>query len=77
MRKMLLCCFLMMVGWGTIHAVQPRPAAKKVTTAPVKSDGTPDMRYKVNKERKKQQGPLKKDGTPDKRYKANRDQKNA
>ena len=41
----------------------------------VKKDGTPDMRYKENKEAAKPVGPLKKDGTPDKRYKENKEPK--
>lgn len=44
----------------------------------LKKDGTPDMRYKENKESKeaaKPSGPLKKDGTPDKRYKENKESK--
>jgi hypothetical protein len=53
-------------------ANQPKPA----TTAPgpTKKDGTPDMRYKTNKDaaKAKPAGPLKKDGTPDMRYKANK-----
>lgn len=50
--------------------------AKTATTAagPTKKDGTPDMRYKANKDAAaaKPAGPLKKDGTPDMRYKANK-----
>ena len=38
----------------------------------LKKDGTPDMRYKENKDAAKAGGPKKKDGTPDKRFKANR-----
>jgi hypothetical protein len=40
----------------------------------LKKDGTPDMRFKENKEaaKPKPAGPLKKDGTPDKRYKENK-----
>ncbi|HEY0610148.1 MAG TPA: hypothetical protein VGD35_10840, partial [Chitinophaga sp.] len=38
---------------------------------PVKKDGTPDKRYKVNKTDIK--GPVKKDGSPDMRYKSNKD----
>jgi len=49
---------------------------KKEAVAPtdqkLKKDGTPDMRYKENKEAAKPAGPLKKDGTPDKRYKENK-----
>lgn len=42
------------------------PAAKTAQpAAKMKKDGTPDKRYKENKN-------LKKDGTPDKRYKANK-----
>lgn len=42
--------------------------------APTKKDGTPDMRYKENKEAAKAVpvGPVKKDGTPDMRYKENK-----
>ena len=42
----------------------------------LKKDGTPDKRYKENKEAKteaKPAGPLKKDGTPDMRHKANKE----
>jgi hypothetical protein len=39
----------------------------------LKKDGTPDKRYKENKEAKPAAGPTKKDGTPDKRYKSNKD----
>jgi len=41
---------------------------------PTKKDGTPDMRYKENKEAAKAvpAGPTKKDGTPDMRYKENK-----
>jgi exopolysaccharide biosynthesis protein len=47
--------------------------AKPATTStPVKKDGTPDMRFKENKNKPKPAGPLKKDGTPDKRFKANK-----
>ncbi len=44
---------------------------------PSKSDGTPDMRYKLNKEKFKATapGPKKADGTPDMRYKENKEAK--
>lgn len=45
---------------------------KTTTTAKVKKDGTPDMRFKENKEAKVVAGPKKKDGTPDMRYKENK-----
>jgi len=51
------------------------PMAKPATAAnPTKKDGTPDMRYKANKEATKPApaGPTKKDGTADMRYKANK-----
>ena len=58
------------------------PAKKEATggeakTSKTKKDGTPDMRFKENKEKKeaKPAGPTKKDGMPDKRYKANKDAK--
>lgn len=38
----------------------------------LKKDGTPDKRYKENKEAAKPAGPVKKDGTPDMRYKENK-----
>jgi hypothetical protein len=52
---------------------QTKPAAN--TAGPTKKDGTPDMRYKANKDaaKAKPAGPVKKDGTPDMRYKANKD----
>ncbi|NTU58371.1 MAG: hypothetical protein HGB00_05560 [Chlorobiaceae bacterium] len=49
---------------------EAKPAAN--ATGPLKKDGTPDMRYKKNKEAAKPAGPTKKDGTPDMRYKANK-----
>ena len=57
---------------------QPQSAddGAKATATPVKKDGTPDMRYKENKEGAKPvEGPKKKDGTPDKRYKENKETK--
>ncbi|MBI2284573.1 MAG: hypothetical protein HYU71_12745 [Bacteroidetes bacterium] len=54
----------------------PADTKKASTAAPVKKDGTPDMRYKANKEAAKTAapaGPLKKDGTPDMRHKANKE----
>jgi len=50
-----------------------RPALDS-TGRPTKKDGTPDKRFKENKENNeaKPQGQLKKDGTPDKRFKENK-----
>jgi Tfp pilus assembly protein PilV len=45
-----------------------KPAAAK-QAGPMKKDGTPDKRFKANKEAA---GTMKKDGTPDMRYKANK-----
>jgi hypothetical protein len=50
---------------------QETPAGKS-GDAKLKKDGTPDKRYKENKEPAKPAGPVKKDGTPDKRYKENK-----
>ncbi len=55
---------------------QESPAIKQqvapASAAPMKKDGTPDKRYKENKEVKQAGVPLKKDGTPDMRYKENK-----
>ena len=58
------------------------PFSTVYTSGPLKKNGTPDMRYTVNKQRygdnsaatSASRGPLKKDGTPDMRYAANRRQ---
>jgi hypothetical protein len=57
----------------TTHATKMAPA-RAAKGAPVKADGTPDMRYKANKAAKAASvaGPKKKDGTADMRYKANK-----
>jgi len=56
---------------------KPMDAKADQAAAPkMKKDGTPDMRYKENKETKQTAapaGPTKKDGTPDMRHKANKD----
>ncbi len=82
MKKLLIaaCLFL---GFALTTTAQTKPAKKATTTTKsdttktathLKADGTPDMRYKENKEAAKPApaGPLKKDGTPDMRYKANK-----
>ncbi len=52
-------------------AAKPAPASPAI--AKVKADGTPDMRYKENKQAKTvAPGPKKADGTPDMRYKKNK-----
>lgn len=60
----------------TKPAEEAKAPAAKTATAPVKKDGSPDMRFKANKETAKTAtpaGPLKKDGTPDMRHKANKE----
>jgi hypothetical protein len=61
----------------TTAAVKPAATttAKPATAAgPTKKDGTPDMRYKANKDAAKTPPQhLKKDGTPDMRYKENKE----
>lgn len=55
---------------------EAKKAEKKMESAgaKLKADGTPDMRYKENKETKVvTAGPKKKDGTADMRYKANKE----
>ncbi|MCF8450058.1 MAG: hypothetical protein K9G49_09340 [Taibaiella sp.] len=52
--------------------VTQKPAGAE--SARLKKDGTPDKRFKENKNTPEAPaGPTKKDGTPDKRYKANKD----
>lgn len=53
----------------TVQTVTSAKAA-----APAKNDGTPDMRFKANREAAKAAPKLKKDGTPDLRYKKNKNQ---
>jgi type II secretory pathway component PulC len=73
MKKMLLSLSLLMAISLTTIA-QHSPKVKKEAAAKTKADGTPDLRFKENKEKKevKSKGPLKADGTPDKRFKANK-----
>jgi hypothetical protein len=58
-------------------AATATPAKSAATAKPeekhLKKDGTPDMRYKENKEAKPEAKHLKKDGTPDMRYKENKE----
>jgi hypothetical protein len=83
-----LIAFLAIVFFATVAFSQGKPVkqdSKKVPAkteavkpavkpgTPTKSDGTPDMRYKSNKEAAKTAAPLKKDGTPDMRHKVNKD----
>jgi len=80
--KKILVVLLTAFGLSMASFVQTKPAEKakapaaNTAAAPVKKDGTPDMRFKTNKEAAKATtpaGPLKKDGTPDMRHKANKE----
>ncbi|HEY4287352.1 MAG TPA: hypothetical protein VGN00_09670 [Puia sp.] len=59
---------------ATKAATTTKPATAATPAAgPKKADGTPDMRYKANKDAAKTPPQhLKKDGTPDKRFKENK-----
>ena len=76
MKKLLIaaCLFLGLALTTTAQTPPAKTKAKTDTTTHLKADGTPDMRYKANKDAAKPApaGPLKKDGTPDMRYKANK-----
>ncbi len=86
MKKMFLA-FIFLLSFSVYSHAQTTPKAKKpaatatsakpaTTTTPTKKDGTPDMRYKSNKDAAKTAPAAtvhtKKDGTPDKRYKENK-----
>jgi hypothetical protein len=80
--KKIFFAFVAMLCMATVSFSQTKKAEKPKTTkaAPAavkaagatKKDGTPDMRFKANKEAAKPAGPLKKDCTPDMRFKANK-----
>lgn len=65
MKKLiLLATAFIMLGTAPIYS-QKSVAKTKNTVTKMKKDGTPDKRFKDNKN-------LKKDGSPDKRYKENK-----
>jgi len=82
MKKLFLIASLVLASAG-IGFAQTTPAAPaksktektaKPAAGPTKKDGTPDMRYKANKDAAKTPAQhTKKDGTPDMRYKENKD----
>jgi hypothetical protein len=85
MKKLLTLAAIALFGLGTTFAQTTTTTVKqtpkkttittktKPTTVKLKADGTPDMRYKVNKNKKVVvAGPKKKDGTADMRYKVNK-----
>lgn len=79
MKKVLsvVLAFLMAFSLNFASAQKaPKKAKAETAVAHTKKDGTPDKRYKENKEDKAVK-PVhaKKDGTPDKRYKENKDPK--
>ncbi len=83
--KKIFAAFMALMIMGSVAMANPdnKKDAKKATkeaattTTKTKSDGTPDMRYKENKDKKdtapKADVKLKKDGTPDMRYKDNKE----
>jgi hypothetical protein len=83
MKKIALIVNLLLLLTGmsfsqTTPATAQKPKTQTAKTAtpaagPTKKDGTPDMRYKANKNAAKPQTThLKKDGTPDQRFKENK-----
>lgn len=83
MKKLLsLVAMLAFVVSATFAQTPAKEKKAKVATAQTaaktKKDGTPDMRYKDNKQKTtaKPAGPTKKDGSADMRYKANKPKKN-
>ncbi|HVM88325.1 MAG TPA: hypothetical protein VMT76_09050 [Puia sp.] len=76
MKKIILIASLLFALTG-ISFAQTTPAKTDAgkTTTHVKKDGTPDKRFKENKDAAKAKPAtthVKKDGTPDKRYKENK-----
>ncbi|UYQ91801.1 hypothetical protein MKQ68_17075 [Chitinophaga horti] len=77
MKKLITAALALLMTASVAFAQEKQKAAKaKPATEHVKKDGTPDKRYKENKEAKSE-GPKKKDGTPDMRYKENKEKKPA
>lgn len=75
MKKFLTLAMAAFIFLAAFAQTKPAEKATKTATKEVtktKKDGTPDMRYKENKEKEKPKGPTKKDGTPDMRYKENK-----
>lgn len=76
MKKQLLYLLIALISFSTATAqssAAKKPAKTQPASGKTKKDGTPDMRYKENKEGTKPAPKhLKKDGTPDKRYSENK-----
>lgn len=66
MKKFLAMVMIAAMSFGVITSTYALPQQQ---TKHLKKDGTPDKRYKENKQH------LKKDGTPDMRYKENKKKK--
>lgn len=72
--KKILVLLVLAIGLTISTNAQTKPATPaKPAVAKVKADGTPDMRFKENKEAAKATGPKKADGTPDMRFKQNKE----
>lgn len=80
MKKVIILLLVFVLNFGSASSfAQAKKQDKKVENsdkksgANLKKDGSPDMRYKENKDAAKPAPKkLKKDGTPDKRYKDNK-----
>lgn len=79
MKKILIPILALLLSFGFTRSMAQTEPNKTTTTTtkkatkPMKKDGTPDMRYKENKDDAKPAPKhLKKDGTADKRYKENK-----
>jgi hypothetical protein len=70
--KRIILAFAFMLAFSGLTFAQTSPA--KTTTTHTKKDGTPDKRFKENKDGGKAPATthVKKDGTPDKRFKENK-----
>jgi hypothetical protein len=70
-----VCFLLACVGMNFAQTAPAKKAPVKKEAAPVKKDGSPDMRYKANKNAAATDTTtkhVKKDGTADKRFKENK-----
>jgi hypothetical protein len=77
-KYLLILTFLLSFAGLSFAQTAPAKKAAKATTAqtatpanPTKKDGTPDKRFKANKQVDSVKH-VKKDGTPDKRFKENK-----
>ena len=68
MKKIIIALAALLAVSSTNLFAQGNAKTDAKTETKMKKDGTPDKRFKENKEEKKH---LKKDGTPDKRFNEN------